>query len=341
MADGSTPEKKVRPLGYAPRWFRVGEFVLGLLSVGISVVVLANPQYGLVKLVLILSIALGLSSVRMMASGGIRRRLMSLEGVGLAGGGLIALAIAAVAAFYPGQSVETLVLLLAVSLTIQGFGRILHVVGAGHPRWLIGSAVATGLFTFLVAGIVLFVQGLALTTLVALLSVVVFINGLEGIVSGLRPTNRRQLTLLKLVLFSTFYGLVLINWIDLYATTAPAYHIWLVLTYMAPFGVLIVFQGFKDWELALSLGLLVSLTNDVGYYFVGDLLFGFQKPLLPWIEGQLGFQGSTILFYFQGGAFNIPVSSWLMGASIYARIAVVSLVLYRWWRAPTRFKGPV
>jgi len=156
------------------------------------------------------------------------------------------------------------------------------------------------------------------------------------VVWGLRPTDPRQLTLLKLVLFSAFYGLVLVNWIDLFATSAPAYHVWLILTYMAPFGVLVVFQGLKDWQLAVSLGLLVSLMNDVGYFFIGDLLFGFHRALVPWIEGQLGFRGTEVLFTFQGGAFNFPVTSVLMGVSIYARAAVVALILYSWWRQPSR-----
>jgi hypothetical protein len=179
---------------------------------------------------------------------------------------------------------------------------------------------------------------IATLTLVPLLAVIVLVNGIEMIVWGLRPTDPRQLTLLKLVLFSAFYGLILINWLDLYGTSAPAYHIWLVLTYMAPFGVLIVFQGLKDWQLALSLGLLVSLMNDVGYFFIGDLLFGFHKAILPWIEGQLGFFGNQLLFEFQGGIFTIPVTSILMGFTIYGRIAVVSLVLYHWWRNPSKFE---
>lgn len=183
------------------------------------------------------------------------------------------------------------------------------------------------------------VPGVAALTLVPLLGVVVLINGVEMVVWGLRPTDTRQITLLKLILFSAFYGLILINWIDLFATTAPAYHIWLVMTYMAPFGVLIVFNGSKDWQLALSLGLLVSLMNDVGYFFIGDLLFGFHRPLLPWVEGQLGFMGNQPLFVFQGGAFNIPVTSTLMGISIYARVALVSFVLYHWWRHPGRISS--
>lgn len=333
--------RRLRPEGYAPRWWRLAEVILGLASLVAAVVVLANlanPTFGFSELVLLLAVSVVPSGIRMLMTGGIKRELMSVEGLGLAGGGVVILLIVVFEIVFPSLSVTTLVSLLAVALTIQGVGRILHSAGRGHPAWIRGSALATGLLTVTVALIVVLVQGVALATLAAILAVLVLLNGIESIVSGLRPTNQMQLTLLKLVLFSAFYGLILINWIDLFATSAPAYHIWLVLTYMAPFGVLVVFQGFKDWQLAVSLGLLVSLMNDVGYFFVGDLLFGLNRPLLPWIEGQLGFYGNQVLFYFQGGAFNIPVYSWLMGASIYARIAVVALVLYHWWTEPAKFR---
>lgn len=73
--------------------------------------------------------------------------------------------------------------------------------------------------------------------------------------------------LIKLILFSALYGFMNINWIDLFATSAPYYHIWLILAYFAPFWVLIVFQGLKDWAISASLALLVSLINDLGYFF--------------------------------------------------------------------------
>jgi uncharacterized membrane protein HdeD (DUF308 family) len=338
VAGGSTGG---RPEGYAPKWFRAAEVLLGLASVVIAVIVLGNLAYQTSQLVLLLSAALLFSAIRMIATGSTKERLMSLEGIGLAGGGVLTLVLVAAAIVFPSTSIQTIVFVLAISLTIQGLGRIVHSSGRGHPNWLRGSALATGMVTVALAGVALFVPGLALLTLVPLLSIVVLFNGLESIVSGLRPSDSRQLTLLKLVLFSAFYGLILVNWEDLYGTSAPAYHIWLVLTYMAPFGVLIVFQGLKDWQLAVSLGLLVSLMNDVGYYFVGDLLFGFHISLVPWIEGQLGFQGTQVLFYFQGGFFTIPVTSILMGLTIYSRIAVVSLVLLHWWRHPTSMQNTV
>jgi uncharacterized membrane protein HdeD (DUF308 family) len=330
--------RRLRPEGYAPNWYRLAEVILGLASVVVAIVVLGNPNFGLTELVLLLGVSIALNGVRMMMTGGIKKRLMSFEGFSLIGGGAVTLVLILLEWAFPSLTSATILSLLALALIIQGLGRILHSAGRGNAMWIRGSALATGVFTVGVAVFVALVQGVALLTLAWILAVVVLLNGIEGVVSGLRPTNNRQITLLKLVLFSLLYGLVLINWIDLFAVGAPAYHVWLVLTYMAPFGVLIVFQGFKDWQLAVSLGLLVSLTNDLGYFFVGDLLFGKTVAVVPWVLGQLGFDGNQLLFYFQGGAFNIPVTSWLMGASIYARIVVVAAVLYHWWTAPVRFK---
>lgn len=326
----------MKPKGYAPKWYRLAEIILGLASVVVAVVVLGNPTFTIEQLVLLLAVSVGLNGLRMVVAGGIKERLLSIEGIGLVGGGVITLVIIVLAWASPGFTLTTVVTLLAVALAIQGLGRVIHSAGRGHPTWLRGSALATGIFT-VAAAVFAALDQLALFTLTAVLAVIVLLNGIEGVVAGLRPTNKRQLTLLKLVLFAAFYGLILVNWIDLFATSAPAYHIWLVLTYMAPFGVIVVFQGFKDWQLAVSLGLLVSLTNDLGYFFVGDLLFGFHVAVVPWVLGQLGFDGNQLLFYFQGGFFNIPVTSWLMGASIYARIIVVFAVLYHWWTTPGKF----
>jgi len=330
-----------RPQGYLPYWLRVVEVVLGLLTAAIGIVVLASPSHGATNLVLLLTPALGFSAARMIAAGSVRSRLLSLEGLGLAGGGLLALIVVVAVVLVPGIGLQTLVLLLAVSLTIQGLGRILQAAGRGYPRWIRGSALVTGAVTVFLAGIALLVRGIALDTLVVLLSVVVLFNGIEMVVSGLRPTNRRQLTLLKLILFSAFYGLVMVNWIDLYGSSAPGYHIWVILTCMAPFGVLIVFQGLKDWQIALALGLLVSLMNDLGYYFMGDLLFGFHVSLVPWLGNQLGFRGTEVLFTFEGGFFSFPVTSIMMGISIYARVAVVALILCHWWKYPAQIAPTV
>ena len=325
-----------RPGGRSPYWLRVAEVLFGIASAAIALFVITNPSFGDENLILLLSFALIFSAVRMIATGSARKDLMSIEGLGLAGGGLLALVLVVAVEVVPGLSLQTLIFLLAVSLTIQGLGRILHSWGRGTPRWLRGSALVAGVGMVLLAAVVEFVRGIALLTLVELLALTVLVSGAEAVVAGLGP-NQRQMTLLKLTVFAAFYGIVFVNWIDLfnggaYIYVVPAYHIWVIIAYLIPFGLLLVIQGRKDWELALSLGLIASLGNDLAYFVIGDAYFGFQVNLLDWYAHQFGLYGNTTLFVFNGGLFSFNVPSWLMGAAIYGRIAVVVLSLRRWWR---------
>jgi hypothetical protein len=324
-----------KPEWSIPYWMRVVEVLFGFLSVAIAVVVIGNPNFGAQNLVVLLSFALFFSALRMIATGSLRRQVMSIQGLGLLGGGVLALCLVVAVVLVPGLSLQTLVFLLAVSLTVQGIGRVLYSAGGGLPRWLRGSSLVAGVAMVLLAALIEFVQGVALLTLVELLALTVLVGGTEAAVSGLGP-NQRQLTLLKLVVFAAFYGIIFVNWIDLfnggaYIYVVPGYHIWVIIAYMIPFAVLVVIQGWKDWELALALGLIASLGNDLAYFVVGDAYFGFNVNLIDWYAHQFGFYGSTTLFVFNGGFFSFGVPSWLMGAAIYGRIAVVFVSLRHWW----------
>jgi len=323
--------------GEPPRVVRVAEMVLGALSIIITLIVVLNPSFGTATIVSLLAFAVILNSFRIVSSGGAFLPAM-LRGITV-GLGILTAIIVAIVILSPSIGLATLTLVFAIGLAIQGLARLAHTAHVGHPRWLRVSALTTGAITIVLASIIATLPSVTKVSLVALLSLALVVNGIDSVVAGIRPRTRKQLTLVKLVLFALAYGFVNVNWIDLYYNRVPAYHLWLVLTYMAPFGVLLVFQGLKDWQLALSLGLLVSLVNDLGYYFSGDLFFGFHVRLIPWLEGQLGLEGGRLLFTFQGGPFTIPVTSYLMGASVYARVAVVALVIYHWWRRPTSLPG--
>jgi hypothetical protein len=322
--------------------------LLGLISTGFAIVVLAAPQPSLPGLLVLLAEAVGLLSLQTIL---FRGRFLSVErfalsvpaawwkslrSLGMVAIGVIAVCLAAFALLHPSVAEGAAVVVLAVAMVSQGFGKIFQGTGVAMPQWLRSSSVATGVLIVALVVLSLLFNGLVLYTFAILVGVILLVSGLETVVAGVHPTDPRLFVLLKLVLFLSFYGLILINWIDLFGKTAPAYGIWLLLTYMAPFGVLIVFQGLESWPLAVSLGLLVSLNNDVGYFFVGNLLFGFHEPLGPWIAGQLGFHGDQIVTVFYGGRFTLGVTSWMMGLSIYARAAVVGAILYYWWQRPGR-----
>jgi uncharacterized membrane protein HdeD (DUF308 family) len=326
---------------------RLAQVLLGLFSAGLAIVVLAEPLLSLTGLVDLLAAAVACTSAQTLLAGGRQilptrdprfgqfswwtRLLVPWGAVGIGG---LAVLLAVVAGLDSLLAVRAVVFLLAVALVAQGLGRIFQSGGFHLPRWARGSALSTGVFSIVLVVAALAFYGLAISAFAILVGVILLVGGIESVVAGLRPTDPRQFILLKLIFFAAFYGLILINWIDLFGKSVPGYGVWLILTYMAPFGVLIVFEGIESWPLAASLGLLVSLFNDVGYFFVGNLLFGFHVDLGPWIAGQLGLRGSYIVTTFQGGTFSLNVPSWLMGLSIYLRALVVSAILYYWWRHP-------
>jgi uncharacterized membrane protein HdeD (DUF308 family) len=329
---------------------RVIQVLLGLGSVGFSVIVLADPYTSANSLLALLALALAFTGIEALISGSLHlkfwetfhpshlRTWISERPLAIVAVSVVTIVLAGILLGVPNLGPDTAVLLLGIALATQGIGRIYY--GVSHPiaRWLSGSAIASGAVTVFAVGISFFVPGIAFLALALLIAVVLVINGAESIVIGLQPEGERQLLVLKLLFFSALYGLVLINWIDLYPKSVPDYSIWLILTYMAPFGVVIVFQGWDSWPLAVSLGLLVSLFNDVGYFFVGNLLFGFHQNLEPWIVGQLGFRGDRTVTIFRAAGAKYRVASWMMGLSIYLRATVVACVLYYWW---TRGPNPL
>ena len=327
---------------------RLAEVIIGLLCIGLAIVVLANPLLSVATLELFLAAALGLDATLAVITGGLHARWLGhlefgwrtlgawIRRLGALGLGLIAVAVVAVVLLDPRIGTTALLYLIASGVAVLGLLRMLRGLAPGAERWVRVATTVTGSFTVLVLVLAAFVPNLGLATLAIVIAIALLFQGLQSVVSGLHPTDPRQVVLLKLVLFSLFYGLVLINWIDLFGKQVPGYGVWLILTYFAPFWVLLTVEGFSEWPLALSLGLLVSLANDVGYFFVGNLLFGFHENLGPWILGQLGFEGTRLVTVFEGGSFSIPVDSWLMGVSIYARAILVAAGLYYWWSHPSR-----
>jgi uncharacterized membrane protein HdeD (DUF308 family) len=325
---------------------RAAQIFLGLFSIGFGVVVLASPELSVSGLLRLVAESVVILSVQSILVGG---RVLSEEWLGsrsplfwphalrswgIVGVGVVGVALAAFAILDPNLAVTWVTFVLAGAIVLIGLGRLIQATGAALPRWMRGSLVSTGVLIVALIVLAATFQALTVWGFAILVGIILLATGIETVVTGLHPTDPRQFVLLKLILFSAFYGLILINWIDLYGKSVPAYGIWLILTYMAPFGVLIVFEGWRSWPLAASLGLLVSLMNDVGYYFIGNLIFGFHQNLGPWIEGQLGLLGNQVVTYFEGGSFTITVTSWMMGATIYARIAVVAAILYYWWQHP-------
>ena len=135
--------------------------------------------------------------------------------------------------------------------------------------------------------------------------------------------------MLFLITFAILYGLIFINYIDVITngSTRDGYHLWLVLMYFLPFAILSVIN-IKNWKITIGLGLLVSLMNDLFYGLVSNIL-GNPYNLGTYFDNWL-IPSNTFLFNLNLGFAVIPVQSWTMATSIYARLTAVFLLLGGW-----------
>lgn len=132
-----------------------------------------------------------------------------------------------------------------------------------------------------------------------------------------------------LIVFSVLYGLIFINYIDIVLPggATSGYHLWLVLMYFLPFAGFSLLN-LKNWKLTVGLGLIASLMNDV-FYGLTKYLIGIPYDLTRYYSLWLIPQ-NTILFNLNLGFTVLPVYSWMMALSIYARIIPVVLLLWSW-----------
>jgi hypothetical protein len=138
--------------------------------------------------------------------------------------------------------------------------------------------------------------------------------------------------LLKLLIYSFIYGTIFVNWIDLFVgpNRVPGYHLWLTFIYFAPFIIVIIIYGVRDWELTIGFGLFTSLMNDLLYYVIGMYVFHIPVNLYEWCKCQLlPVCDKRVVFDFL--FFRLEPYPYLMPLSIYARVVIVYLLLYKWW----------
>lgn len=131
-----------------------------------------------------------------------------------------------------------------------------------------------------------------------------------------------------MVIFSLLYGIFYVNFIDIITpgSSIPGYHLWLMILYFIPFLSLLIIYGLRMWKIIVFLAFIVSLMNDLLFYPVKLLFFQKSPNLYEWYLFQLGFKGTTTAWTFNAAFLTIPVTSILMGLTIYLRVAIIMLL---------------
>ena len=156
----------------------------GLLAILFGVIVLAFPGLGVATLVVVLSVGLIFAGIRSVSIVGLSRLSKGLRIVS-AIAGIVSLILAIIVILFPGYGALTLIILLAYGLILYGFSRILLAYTLkSTDGWLRGVIAAVGVLDIILSVVVIALPGLALLTLVVILSLVLLMSGAEILISG-------------------------------------------------------------------------------------------------------------------------------------------------------------
>jgi len=168
-----------------PGWTRAAEIVLGLISLVAGVWVLAYPDLAVLSLILLLSIGLIFLGWRDVVVGVMGKFLPTWLRAADIVFGILAFVLSVVVIFSPSVAVTTLVVLLYFALFVRGVAA-LSMAGAAKmlPPRLRGASAAVGVLSIILALVFLVFPGLAIGTLIFLLSIGLLFVGLEAIAAG-------------------------------------------------------------------------------------------------------------------------------------------------------------
>jgi uncharacterized membrane protein HdeD (DUF308 family) len=170
-----------------PNWLRALYIIMGLVAVVLGIAVLLMPNVAIETLIFLLYFALFLIGTGRILIGALFTRLpRGLRIISIIGGlVLLGLALVVLAYQYPYFATAVLVSLLGFGLLVHGITRV--IIGATAKilaNWIRGLLVAGGVLAVILSVVVLVYPGVAVLTLVFLLSIGLTWSGIDAIVAG-------------------------------------------------------------------------------------------------------------------------------------------------------------
>jgi uncharacterized membrane protein HdeD (DUF308 family) len=170
-----------------PNWLRALYIIMGLAAVVLGIAVLLMPNVAIETLIFLLYFAmLFIGTGRILIGASFKALPLGLRIISIIGGlVLIGLSIMVLAYQYPYFATAVLISLLAFGLLVHGITRV--IIGATAKilaNWVRGLLVAGGILAIILSVVVLAFPGVAILTLVFLLSIGLTWSGIDAIVAG-------------------------------------------------------------------------------------------------------------------------------------------------------------
>jgi uncharacterized membrane protein HdeD (DUF308 family) len=164
---------------------RILQIIIGVIAIALSILVIANPGFGIEFLVFLLSLTLlvvGIERVSVSFLPYIRKSSTRISNI-ILGGLAIVLAIIVIA--FPIFAVGLLVTLLALGLLFIGIARIVHgVTNKDTSKWSRIFLIAVGIISIGVSIMVFVNPVVGIVILTFILAINLLIIGIESIVHG-------------------------------------------------------------------------------------------------------------------------------------------------------------
>lgn len=169
-----------------PGWTRAAEIILGLVSIVAGIWVIAYPGLAVLTLILLLAIGLIFLGWRDILVGAMGKYLPTWLRAADIVFGVLAFVLSVVVILSPGVAVTTLVVLLYFALFVRGVAGVSMAAAAKmiSPRLRAASA-AVGVLSIVLAIVFLVYPGLAIGTLIFVLSIGLLFVGIEAIAAGI------------------------------------------------------------------------------------------------------------------------------------------------------------
>ena len=176
----------------SPRWLRILQVVLGLISFGLSVAVLASPASAIATVIVLVSIVLFILGIERIASGISAASTKVSSSIVNIGVGVLVIILSSVAMAYPLHSAVFLIIFGAIALLFVGIARLMHgFVDSNNAGWSRAALIFVGILSIVISLIVLaHPVGVGIPLLAFMLSIALIINGIEMIGFGIAGRRR-------------------------------------------------------------------------------------------------------------------------------------------------------
>ena len=176
----------------SPRWLRILQVVLGLISVGLSVAVLASPASAIATVIVLVSIVLFILGIERIASGISAASTKVSSSIVNIGVGVLVIILSSVAMAYPLESAAFLIILGAIALLFSGIAMLIHgFVDSNNAGWSRAALIFVGILSIIISLIVLaHPASIGIPLLAFIISIALLINGIEMTALGIAGKRR-------------------------------------------------------------------------------------------------------------------------------------------------------